>query len=207
MRSYRRDPRALPRTAALQVSEASAARALHPPASTDTFADPGALADARASGALQPLPSDTASAHVAPAPELAALARQLQQPADRYRLLRPAALDALRYLAAGVQAIAPGSPPLQVTHAVVDRQSAETLGADLRPAPLQSSGYAFGVARRYGSRAEAEAVQFMLDRLTVMNLIAWVPGRAGAGDHGRLGRARAVAMARSRRAREGRDVA
>jgi hypothetical protein len=178
MRSYRRDPGALQRAAALQVSEPSAARALHPPASTNTFGDPGALADARGSGTLKPLPTDPASAHVAPAPELAALAVQLHQPVDRYRLLRPAALDALRYLAAGVQAIAPGSPPLQVTHAAIDRQSAETLGADPSPAPLPSSGYSFGVARRYGSRAEAEAVQFMLDRLTAMNLIAW--SRAGS---------------------------
>jgi hypothetical protein len=177
MRSYRRDPSALQRAAALPVSEPSAARALHPPASTNTFGDPGALADARGSGTLKPLPTDPASAHVAPAPELAALAVQLHQPVDRYRLLRPAALDALRYLAAGVQAIAPGSPPLQVTHAAIDRQSAETLGADPSPAPLPSSGYSFGVARRYGSRAEAEAVQFMLDRLTAMNLIAW--SRAG----------------------------
>jgi hypothetical protein len=177
MRSYRRDPGAVQRAAALQVSEPSAARALHPPASTGTFADPGALADARGSGTLKPLPTDPASARVAPAPELAALAGQLHQPVDRYRLLRPAALDALRYLAAGVQAIAPGSPPLQVTHAAIDRQSAETLGADPSPAPLPSSGYSFGVARRYGSRAEAEAVQFMLDRLAAMNLIAW--SRAG----------------------------
>src|SRR5439155_12582611 len=141
MRAYRRDPGALERAAALQVSAPSAERALHPPASTDTFADPGALADARDAGTLKPLPADPATAHVAPAPELAALARVLDHPADRYRLLRPAALDALRYLAAGVHAIAPGSPPLQVTRATVDRQSAETLGADPSPAPIESTGY------------------------------------------------------------------
>jgi hypothetical protein len=177
MRSYRRDPGALARSAALQASEPSAARALHPPGSTGTFADPGALADARGSGTLQPLPPDPASTHLAPAPELAALVGQLHQPAERYRLLRPAALDALRYLAAGVQAIAPGSPPLQVTHATIDRQSASAPGADPSQAPMQSSGYSFGIARRYGSHAEAEAVQFMLDRLTAMNLVAW--SRAG----------------------------
>jgi hypothetical protein len=177
MRSYRRDPGALQRASALHVSEPSGARALHPSASTGTFADPGALADARGSGTLKPLPSDPARSHVAPAPELAALVRRLNQPADRYRLLRPAALEALRYLAAGVQAVAPGSPPLQITHAAVDRQSAETLGADPRRAPLQSTGYSFGVARRYGSRPEAEAVQFMLDRLNAMHVIAW--SRAG----------------------------
>jgi hypothetical protein len=176
MRAYRRDPGALQRTAALQVSDASAARVLHPPPSTATFADPSALADGRSSGALKPLPSDP-TAHVAAAPELVALAAQLHQSADRYELLRPAALDALRYLAAGVQAIAPGSPPLQVTHAAVDRRSAATLGSDTNPPPLQSTGYSFGIARRYGNHAEAEAVQFMLDRLTAMNLIAWA--RAG----------------------------
>ena len=177
MRSYRRDRGGLGREAARRGAEPSAARALHPPGATHAFTDPGALADARAAGSLVPLPAAGTSADVAPGPELDALARRLGQPADRYRLLRPAALDALRYLGAGVAAVAPGSPPLAVARATIDRRSAAQLGEDLQPPPLDTSGYAFELARRYGSRAQAEATQFMLDRLTAMNLIAW--SRAG----------------------------
>ena len=149
MRAYRTDPGRLSREAALQVAAPSSARALHPPGSTDTFADPGALRDARDAGTLQPLP------------------------ADRDRLLRPAALAALRYLEAGEAGVAPGSPRLAVTRATVDRQSAVGLGEDPEPPPLDTTGYAFEVARRYGGRAHADATQFMLDRLTAMDLIAW----------------------------------
>ena len=36
-----------------------------------------------------------------------------------------------------------------------------------------ATGYTFQIARRYGSRAQAEAFQAMLDRLQALNLIAW----------------------------------
>ena len=39
---------------------------------------------------------------------------------------------------------------------------------------LHTTGYSFDILRRYRSRAEAVAFQFMLDRLTALNLIAWV---------------------------------
>jgi hypothetical protein len=39
---------------------------------------------------------------------------------------------------------------------------------------LHTTGYAFDIRRRYSSRAQALAFQFMLDRLQAMNLIAWV---------------------------------
>ena len=39
---------------------------------------------------------------------------------------------------------------------------------------LHTTGWAFDIPRRYGSRAQALAFQFMLDRLTALNLIAWV---------------------------------
>ena len=39
---------------------------------------------------------------------------------------------------------------------------------------LHTTGWAFDIARRYRSRAQALAFQFMLDRLTALNMIAWV---------------------------------
>jgi hypothetical protein len=39
---------------------------------------------------------------------------------------------------------------------------------------LHTTGWAFDVERRYRSREQALAWQFMLDRLQALNLIAWV---------------------------------
>ena len=38
---------------------------------------------------------------------------------------------------------------------------------------IHATGFAFDVRRRYRSGAQAEAFQFMLDRLQALNLIAW----------------------------------
>ncbi len=39
---------------------------------------------------------------------------------------------------------------------------------------LHTTGYAFDILRSYRSRRQAVAFQFMLDRLTALNLISWV---------------------------------
>jgi hypothetical protein len=39
---------------------------------------------------------------------------------------------------------------------------------------LHTTGFAFDVLRRYRGRGQALALQFMLDRLQALNLIAWV---------------------------------
>ena len=38
---------------------------------------------------------------------------------------------------------------------------------------IHSTGFAFDIRRRYRSGAQAEAFQYMLDRLQALNLIAW----------------------------------
>ena len=38
---------------------------------------------------------------------------------------------------------------------------------------LHTTGYAFDIERRYRSRRQALAFQFMLDRLQALNMIAW----------------------------------
>ena len=38
---------------------------------------------------------------------------------------------------------------------------------------LHTTGYAFDILRRYRTRSQARAFQFMLDRLTALDLIAW----------------------------------
>jgi hypothetical protein len=67
--------------------------------------------------------------------------------------LRPEALSAALYIAAQVRAISK-APSLRVT------------GAD-------DGGWTFRVSRRYASDEQAQAFQFALDRLQVLNVIAW----------------------------------
>ena len=54
--------------------------------------------------------------------------------------------------------------PLTVTRLVTTTED----GHGLHP-----TGFAFDVRRRYRSGAQAEAFQYMLDRLQALNLIAW----------------------------------
>jgi hypothetical protein len=39
---------------------------------------------------------------------------------------------------------------------------------------LHTTGYAFDIARSYGSRRQADAFQFVLERLQTLNLIAYI---------------------------------
>jgi hypothetical protein len=74
--------------------------------------------------------------------------------------LQPAAFALALYMGAQVRALAGGT--LAVTAA-------------------GDGGWAFDVARRYGSRAQALAFQFVLDRLQVLDVLAWT--RAGGSIH------------------------
>ena len=100
---------------------------------------------------------------------------ELGVPAALYRGLRPAALDLLIELASRVRALAGGQRAADgrrhgARPALPDRSS----GGD----PVAATGYQFTIARRYASRAQAVALQAMLDRLQALNLIAWA--RRGA---------------------------
>ena len=75
--------------------------------------------------------------------------------------LRPEAFALLAYIRRGVDAISGPGAPLTVTRTV-------------RPGDdIHATGFAFDVRRRYASGAQAEAFQYMLDRLQALNLIAW----------------------------------
>ncbi len=162
MALYRADPAGLARATALQTAAPSAELALRPPAATPVLADPAAVARARAQGALVGLPVDAA-------------ARGLR--ADGPFHLRPDALAVALYIAAAVRAIGQTAVPLELTAATTD---AADLAAAARAAHgladsdrLHATGYAFDVARSYASPAQAVALQFILDRLTALDVIAW----------------------------------
>jgi hypothetical protein len=75
---------------------------------------------------------------------------RLSSPSAR---LRPAAVALAAYIGEGVRKISGARRPLVVSRA---------------------SGFRFDIRRRYASGAQAEAFQYMLDRLQALNLIAWV---------------------------------
>jgi hypothetical protein len=72
--------------------------------------------------------------------------------------LRPEALAVALYIAAQVRAISK-APSLRVTGA-------------------GDGGWTFRVSRRYASGAQAQAFEYVLDRLQVLNVIAWSRGPA-----------------------------
>ena len=177
MRLYRQNPVELTRRADLQTRKASAEEVLHPPGRPPAYGDPFALERARASGELVALDGPRlAGAGVRIDPRMGELAGRLHQSPDLYRALRPQALRILEVIGAGTRAIA-RTRPLVVTSTVRDARYQRLLAADnveaTRNFSLHTTGWAFDISRDYVSRAQALAFQFMLDRLTALNMIAW----------------------------------
>ncbi len=94
-----------------------------------------------------------------------------------YRGLRPEALATALYIGAQVRALS-GQSPLIVTSTVRDDAYQRRLVSRNREATrgysLHTTGWAFDIERRYRSRTQARAFQFVLDRLQVLDAIAWV---------------------------------
>jgi len=178
MRLYRTDPAELDRLAMLHGHKASAEEVLHPQDQTRVFGTPAALRRAEASGQLAPVPNDPARYGFAVDPGMGSLARRLGQSPAQYRYLRPEALALLKYIGVGVRRIGGSKAPLVVTSTVRDQRYQRTLQKSNIEAThkysLHTTGYAFDVARQYASKRQALAFQFMLDRLTALDLIAWV---------------------------------
>ena len=178
MRLYRKDPNALARQAELQGRKASAEEVLHPSDRTPPYGDPFAVGRARASGELVALDAQQlAGFGIRIDRRMGELAGRLHQSPRLYRALRPQALRILEVIGAGTRAIAL-TRPLIVTSTVRDTRYQRVLAARnlqaTRNFSLHTTGWAFDISRTYRSRAQALAFQFMLDRLTALNMIAWV---------------------------------
>jgi uncharacterized protein DUF5715/transglycosylase-like protein with SLT domain len=178
MRLYREDPAELERRAALQTAKASAEEVLHPADETDAYADPDALAAAYDAGELRPFPNEPRTLGLRRDPRMGELARRLDAERALYRGLRPEAYALAAYIGARVRALAHTEAPLIVTSTVRDRRYQDALARRNVQAThaysLHTTGYALDVERRYRSRAQAVAFQYVLDRLQSLNLIAWV---------------------------------
>ena len=178
MRLSREDPAELARLAELHANKNSAEEVLHPPGATEQFAEPEAIETALDEGGLVPLPAaELAAEGVAIDRRMGELAGRLDRKRTLYRALRPEALALLVHLARGTKAIS-GDAPLQLTSTVRDAtyqgQLVARNGEATRGYSLHTTGWAFDIERRYASREQAQAFQFMLDRLQALNLIAWV---------------------------------
>jgi hypothetical protein len=179
MRSYREDRAALGRMYELQTAKNSAEEVLHPAPATEHFTTPDALKKAWDAGTLVAFPTDTARTGLRLDPRMGELARRLKRPRTLYRGLRPEAMALALYVGATVRAMS-GDPraAMTVTSTVRDDAYQRLLVARnpeaTRNFSLHTTGWTFDVLRRYRSRKQALAFQFMLDRLQSLNLIAWV---------------------------------
>ncbi|MCW2951967.1 MAG: Lytic transglycosylase catalytic, partial [Conexibacter sp.] len=194
MGAYRSDRKGLERTAALQAEKASNEDLLHPPG-VGAFAAPDALRAAYHDRTIVPLPSNAAALGLRVDPAMGALASGARQPAALYRGLRPDAIALLVAFADRVRAISGTSAPLTITSSVRDTKYQRDLGVTNSEAThafsVHTTGWTFDFSRRYASRRQAAAVQFVLDRLQALDLIAWVREPAAihvtvAGDAGRF---------------------
>lgn len=179
MRAWRADPDALEELAALHTAKNSAEEVLHPEGSTPVYEDPFALGRARADGTLLGLDAERLEGFgIRLDPRMGELASRVQQSPRLYRALRPEALAVLAYLGTGVREIADTDARLTVTSSARDVTYQRVLRRRTTEATrgysLHTTGFAFDIARTYASRRQARAFQYLLDRLTALNLIAWV---------------------------------
>jgi soluble lytic murein transglycosylase-like protein len=178
MRLLRSDPEQLSRLSALHNAKNSAEEVLHPPDETERFATPDDLRAAYDDGRLVALARPLLARHgIRIDPQMGELAGRLKRSRTTYRGLRREALALLVVLAAGTKEIS-GAEPLVLTSTVRDGRYQRLLLARNREATrnysLHTTGWAFDLLRRYRSRAQALALEFMLGRLQSHDLIAWV---------------------------------
>lgn len=174
MALYRSDPARLADTAELATNKATLEEVFHPESETQVFDDPGAIDDATESGELLPLPDDPGLGWE-PDPDIGELAEELDQSPSLYRALRPEALATLTYMAGVVREISGAATPLQVTSAVRDREYQDLLVQSNAQATeeysLHTTGWSFDIRRDYESKRQAQAFQYVLDRLRALAVL------------------------------------
>jgi hypothetical protein len=178
MRLYREDPATLARLQALQTAKNSAEEVLHPLDRTPRFDTPEALKAAWDDGTIRAFPNEPDITGLARDGRMGELAQRVGVPPALYRGLRPEALAMALYIGAQTREYAGGEGPLIVTSTVRDEAYQQQLTRSNREATrnfsLHTTGWSFDIARIYQSKRQALAFQFVLDRLQVLDEIAWV---------------------------------
>jgi soluble lytic murein transglycosylase-like protein len=174
MELYRSDRGELKRLAKLHGAKATQEEVFHPESSTTVFEDPGEIEKALDDGDLLPLPDGADLGYVVDE-GMGELAPKLGVDASLYRALRPEALATLIYMASRVRAINGGKGELTVTSTDRDQQYQDKLATTNDEATsaysLHTTGYSFDILRKYSSDRQAEAFQFVLDRLRALDVI------------------------------------
>jgi len=178
MELSRNDTGKLAALQAAQTAKNSAEEVLHPPGTTERYTTPEKLKAAWEDDELVAFPRDERVTGLRADPRMGELASRLDQPRTLYEGLRPEALATALYIGAQVRALSGGQAPLIVTSTVRDDAYQKRLvarnGEATRNYSLHTTGWAFDIARRYRSKQHARAFQFVLDRLQVLDAIAWV---------------------------------
>jgi soluble lytic murein transglycosylase-like protein len=178
MRLHRADPEALAAVADLHARKASHEEVLHPPDTTERLQTPRDVERAWDEGGLHPLPHDPDGLGIAVSDGMGSLAGTLGRERELYRGLRAEALAVLVYTARRVRELSGDETPIVVTSTVRDQEYQDALADGNVQATLgyslHTTGYAFDLSRRWGSPAQAAAMQFVLERLRAHGLIAWV---------------------------------
>jgi hypothetical protein len=127
---------------------------------------------------LRAIPRDTRRTHIAIARSFGDQAHKLGRSRRLYRGLRPATLDVLLYIGRRVHELSGSRRPLILTSALRDNRYQRVLlrvnANAARTYSIHTTGYAFDIARAYGSSQQASAFQFVLDRLVAANAIAYI---------------------------------
>lgn len=179
MALWRSDRAALERLQARHDEKNSSEEVLRPEADTKVLEDGEALEEAYASEDLLALDAERmGGAGLRIDEDMGELAGDLEREKKLYRGLRPEALATLLYMGTAARQIS-GADPLIVTSTARDLDYQEAIIDDGNPEAtrdysLHTTGYSFDIERRYRSDEQSLALQFLLDRLQSLNLIAWV---------------------------------
>lgn len=177
-RLYEEDLDELRRLAALHGAKASAEEVLRPPEENPPYEDADALRDAYADGELVRLPLAPDRLGFRVDRRMGELARRLDVPRALYRGLRPEALAVLLYITKEVRRISGDDGALTVTSTVRDqayqRQLLTRNDQATEGFSLHTTGFAIDIRRDYSSRAQAVALEHVLERLRALSVIDWV---------------------------------
>ena len=174
MRQWRENPDELERTAALATEKATLEEVYHPEGETKIYSEPADIQEATDSEELLPLPPKGGPGWEVD-PQMGELAPELNQKPGLYRALRPEALATLAFIGCVVQRLSEAEKPLKVTSTIRDLAYQELLVASNPEATqeysLHTTGWSFDILREYDNEAQAEAFQFVLDRLRALEVI------------------------------------
>ncbi|MGI8726119.1 MAG: DUF5715 family protein [Solirubrobacterales bacterium] len=174
MRLYREDRERLAELAELNAAKATAEEVFHPRSETTVFEDGEQIVEATEDGDLVEIPAGRQYGFEL-GDQLGELAKSLDQPRSTYRALTPEALATLIYIGARVEKLSGEEGPLKVTSAVRDLDyQAALVGRNIQATPrysLHTTGNSFDILRKYKSKDQAVAFQFVLDRLKALGVI------------------------------------